>query len=253
MSLFLQLAFLFFLGSTIGWVVELLFRRWRNPENKWINPGFCTGPYLPLYGFGLCLLYLLAQVPLPKILGNGFLADLCRIVVMGLGVTALEFLAGVMCLKYFKVRLWDYRGKWGNIQGIVCPQFTLTWIVVSGFYYKVLHERMIGAVEWLSRNLAFSFVVGLFAGILLVDVFNSGQLIMKLKKYAEENELVIQFEAVKNNIRKYQAKAKQKYHFFRPFRTDKTLAYHLKELQESFVEKKQRIRRRAAQRLGRRH
>ena len=53
MNLFLTLAFLFFIGAITGWVIEVLFRRFlssANPERKWINPGFCTGPYLPLYG-----------------------------------------------------------------------------------------------------------------------------------------------------------------------------------------------------------
>lgn len=52
MNLFLTLAFLFFIGATTGWAIEVLFRRFlssANPERKWINPGFCTGPYLPLY------------------------------------------------------------------------------------------------------------------------------------------------------------------------------------------------------------
>lgn len=65
MNLFLTLAFLFFIGAITGWVIEVLFRRFlssANPERKWINPGFCTGPYLPLYGVGLCMLYLIASM-----------------------------------------------------------------------------------------------------------------------------------------------------------------------------------------------
>ena len=65
MNMFLTLAYLFFIGSTLGWVAELLYRRFlsgANPERKWINPGFCVGPYVPLYGSGLCILYLLASV-----------------------------------------------------------------------------------------------------------------------------------------------------------------------------------------------
>ena len=64
MNMFLTLAYLFFIGSTLGWVAELLYRRFlsgANPERKWINPGFCVGPYVPLYGSGLCILYLLAS------------------------------------------------------------------------------------------------------------------------------------------------------------------------------------------------
>ena len=63
MNFILTLAYLFFVGSVSGWVLELFFRKFfsaSNPEHKWINPGFCTGPYLPIYGFGLCALYLLA-------------------------------------------------------------------------------------------------------------------------------------------------------------------------------------------------
>ena len=65
MSLFLTLAYLFFIGSVFGWVLELLFRKFfsrSNPEHKWINPGFCVGPYVPLYGCGLCILFLLAAL-----------------------------------------------------------------------------------------------------------------------------------------------------------------------------------------------
>ena len=53
MNTFLKLAFLFYIGSSLGWVLELFFRRFisgNNPERKWINPGFMVGPYVPLYG-----------------------------------------------------------------------------------------------------------------------------------------------------------------------------------------------------------
>ena len=59
MRLSLVLAFLFFIGSCFGWVLELLYRNLTHRHKKWINPGFCTGPYLPIYGFGLCTLFLL--------------------------------------------------------------------------------------------------------------------------------------------------------------------------------------------------
>ena len=61
MKFFLSLAFLFFIGSTLGWALELFFRRFISSK-KWINPGFLTGPYLPIYGFGLCALYLISKV-----------------------------------------------------------------------------------------------------------------------------------------------------------------------------------------------
>ena len=64
MNEFLKLAFLFFMGCLLGWCLEVLYRRFTpaNKERRWINPGFLVGPYLPLYGFGLCTLYLLANI-----------------------------------------------------------------------------------------------------------------------------------------------------------------------------------------------
>ena len=56
MSDLLVFAFLFFIGSCLGWGIEVVFRKFfshSNPQHKWINPGFLAGPYLPLYGFGL--------------------------------------------------------------------------------------------------------------------------------------------------------------------------------------------------------
>ena len=80
MNLFLTIAFLFFIGSVSGWVLELFYRRFVSSK-QWINPGFLVGPYVPLYGFGLCTFYLLAQIPL-----NGILV----IIIMSLTVTFVE-------------------------------------------------------------------------------------------------------------------------------------------------------------------
>ena len=51
MTVFLQIVFIFYLGSTFGWTIELFFRR--IVHKKWVNPGFLIGSYLPIYGFGL--------------------------------------------------------------------------------------------------------------------------------------------------------------------------------------------------------
>ena len=60
MNIFLLYVFLFFIGSLFGWVLELFYRR--PIEGRWMNPGFLTGPYLPIYGFGLCTLYSIAAI-----------------------------------------------------------------------------------------------------------------------------------------------------------------------------------------------
>ena len=97
MNVLLILAFLFFVGSTVGWVMELVFRKYfsdANPEHKWINPGFCTGPYLPIYGFGRCALYLLASMEQRFGLSKAVL-----FILMAVSMTVIEYIAGILCLK----------------------------------------------------------------------------------------------------------------------------------------------------------
>lgn len=236
MNLLLILAFLFFIGSVTGWVIELLFRRFvssSNPERKWINPGFCTGPYLPIYGCGLCLLYLIASLEDFNLIQNPVLNKVALFLAMALCMTVIEYIAGIVMLKTTNVRLWDYTNEWGNIQGIICPKFSLIWALLGAAYYFLVHPYILDTLNWLSKNLAFSFFIGLFFGFFIIDVVHSSQIIIKLKKFADENNVVIKYEEIKTNIRRYQDEIKQKYRFFSPFRSEKLLTEHLKEWRES--------------------
>ena len=193
MSLFLTFAYLFFIGSTFGWVLELLYRNLTQKHSKWINPGFCTGPYLPIYGFGLCLLFLLASLEQFSLIQNPFWNKALLFLFMAVGMTLVEYLAGLFCLKFFKVRLWDYSNLWGNVQGLICPLFSFFWTVLGAVYYFLVHPHILDGLHWLSRNLAFSFFIGMFFGIFLIDVAHSGNLAVRLKQFADENDVIVRY------------------------------------------------------------
>ena len=243
MNLLLILAFLFFIGSMSGWVTELLFRRYissANTERKWINPGFCTGPYLPLYGCGLCLMYLIASLEELHIIQNPFWNKAVLFLIMALCMTAIEYIAGIVTLKTTKVRLWDYTNEWGNIQGIICPKFSLIWALLGAAYYFLIHPNILKALNWLSENLAFSFFIGLFFGFFIIDVVHSSQIIIKLKNFAEENDVILKYEEIKTQIRRHNDVKKQKYRFFAPFSSEKSLGDHLKEFGEAFESRRRK-------------
>ena len=243
MNLFLELAFLFFMGSLAGWVLEVLFRRFissANPERRWINPGFCTGPYIPLYGFGLCLMYLIASLEKRSVIDSPVWNRVVLFAAMAVCMTVIEYIAGILSLKILKVRLWDYTGEWGNIQGIICPKFSLIWAVLGAAYYFLIHPRILSAIHWLSQNLAFSFVIGFFFGVFIIDVAHSAQLAAKLKAFAEENDVVVRYETLKADIRRHYEKTAQKYHFFRPLHTERPLSEHLKEMRNTFEKRKRK-------------
>ena len=239
MNIFLEFAYLFFIGSVIGWVIELFFRRFissANPERKWINPGFCIGPYLPLYGVGLCILYSVSSLEQYHFFKNDWCNKIVLLFLMAFLMTVIEFIAGYVPLRHGNIRLWDYSSEWGNIDGIICPKFSLLWGLLGAVYYFLIHPYIKNSLEWLSRNLAFSFFIGVFFGIFIIDVANSMQIVSRLKKFALENNVIIRYEHIKAQIRNSYEKTagKYKYRFFRPFAALKPLSEHLKDFRDSF-------------------
>lgn len=240
MSMMLTLAFLFFIGSVLGWVLELLFRNLTQHPDKIVNPGFCTGPYLPIYGFGLCALYLLASLEQYSLIPDPFWNKVMLFAAMAVGMTLIEYIAGVFCLKYLKVRLWDYSDLWGNVQGIICPLFSFFWAILGAMYYFLIHPHILEGLNWLANNLAFSFFIGVFYGVFAIDVIHSAKLVVKLKAFAEDNDVIVIYEALKTHIRQRRERIALRYHFFRPFRSDLPLSQHLLQMQETL---ESRIRR----------
>ena len=240
MNFFLCLAYLFFIGSTFGWVLELFFRKFfsgANPEHKWINPGFCVGPYVPLYGFGLCILFLLATLG-ERWNVNTAGGRIALFAAMALSMTVIEYIAGIVSLKMLHVRLWDYSRRWGNIQGLVCPLFSFFWAVISAVYYFCVHPYILDALRWLSENLAFSFVIGFFFGVFTIDVVYSAHLLSKLRKFADEHDVVIRFERLKSQVQKRQEELREKKNFLFPLRSARPLPEVLKEARESWEERR---------------
>ena len=246
MNFFMKLAFLFFIGSIYGWFIELFYRKFfsdNNPKHRWVNPGFCTGPYLPIYGVGLCILYLFAYMEPAFGISNPVLTKTLIFIAIMVSMTVIEYIAGHIMLKFTKVRLWDYSNEWGNIQGIICPKYSAIWTVLGALYYFLIHKHIVGAIDWLSHNLAFSFFIGLFFGILIIDVANSANIIVKLKSLADEYDVILRYEVLKTKIRLISEEQKEKIYFFFPFHTEKSLAEYLKEHIDSLDLNKRKIKR----------
>lgn len=236
MNVALVLAFLFYIGSIVGWVLELFFRRMISTK-KWINPGFLTGPYLPIYGVGLCTLFGLSTIDM-SFIENIVLRNLVIILFMGLAMTAIEYIAGIIFIKGMKVKLWDYSDQWGNFQGIICPLYSFFWCVLGAIYYFFIQDHIMNAVIWLSNNLTFSFVIGFFFGILTLDIAKSMNLVVKLRQFAKENDILVKFEELKKHIREGQEKRMEKVNYLFAFKTNQKLSEVLAEYKNKYLTKK---------------
>ena len=245
MRLFLIYTMMFSSGSMFGWCIELIFRRFfskNNPERKWINPGFLNGPCLPLYGFGLCALYTMALLEEYISVENGLVQKLILFALMAIAMTIIEYIAGIIFIKGLKTKLWDYTNEWGNIQGIICPKFSFFWAVLSAAYYFLVHPHILNGIHWLSENLAYSFFIGVFFGIFIIDVAYSLQLVVKIRKFAADNEFVVRYERLKSEIQQRTQENRTGFSsFVLQFRSEHSLAdsleLHLKKYRDKSVRK----------------
>ena len=197
---------LFVIGSLLGWVIELLFRRLVS-QKKWMNPGFLTGPYLPIYGFGVAVLYGVSNIPLG--IESQVVDVIIRIIIIGVGMTLIEFLAGLIFIKGCGVKLWDYSNRKGNIMGIICPSFSLIWLAVGSLYYFLLNPVLVQGISWISENLIYTYFVGAVIGAMSVDFAYSIHLATKLKEYQELSNL--RFEEFKKELKRRVKELKDRY------------------------------------------
>lgn len=240
MNLFLRLAFLFFLGSLSGWGLELFYRR--IVHKRWINPGFLKGPYLPIYGLGIVFMYLICMIDF-SFIPIAFWQHAIRILFIGVVMTGIEYIGGIIFIKGMKIKLWDYSMRRGNIQGVICPLFSLIWTAVGALYYYLLNPHILSIVGWFDDNIGFSFVVGIFFGVFFVDLAATLRLSVKLRSFAVKYRVVIRYENLKAEIKEHMLLTKQKYrfnNFFDPLKGDikESLLKHKENIQNRIKKRK---------------
>ncbi len=217
----LALAFLFFVGALLGYGLEFLFRNLishSGPRGKYfINPGFCKGPYLPIYGVGLVVMFVITYLVTTYIENPPVVVVIIGITI---SMTLIEFIGGVFLLKVMNMRLWDYRDRWGNVMGVICPLFSFFWGLIGAIYYLLIHPLAIDGIVWLSNNLAFSFFVGFFFGIFIIDDVVSTKDAIDIKHFGDVNGIVVRYEELKDVLTKKRLEATEKIKFFNPVKID---------------------------------
>ena len=224
-----RFATFFMIGSAGGWVVELFFRHFvalSKGKNRWVNPGFLAGPCLPIYGFGLSILYFMSffgdMLPIP----NPVLKAVVIVLAEALIMTLVELIAGEIFIIRMNIRLWDYTRQWGNYKGIICPLFSLIWGLVGAAYYLLFHSWLPGVVDYLISQNYILFIFGVFYGIFFVDYAYSMQVVKKVKKFAQDNGIVVFYDDLKDDITDSREQKKEKTEFTFVFRGN--MQEHLK-------------------------
>lgn len=232
---FIQTAYLFALGSMIGWILEFFYRKFFDPvnvERKWLNPGFLTGPYLPLYGFSLLLLFWLRRIERFIPIDNNYIRKAVLFVIMAACITALEYFTGLIFIVKMKIMLWDYTQFWGNIKGIICPMYSFFWLLLSLGYCFFLDPPITHTVELLTHNLQFTFFVGLYYGVFLIDLAISLNNMVNIAEFAREHNIIVKIDELRAQIEAFRVKTLGSAHFFVPLRFSDTLHNSLERYRE---------------------
>ncbi len=132
-DLIIKLGILFYFCSFFGYIYELILCYF--DTGKIFSHGILSGPWLPIYGTGAILIMFLY-----KYRKNPFLIFTLSFFITGF----LEFLCGVLLLKFFKMRLWDYTGYFLNINGHVCFLSALCFgiggLLITYLIYPIINK-----------------------------------------------------------------------------------------------------------------
>lgn len=129
--------------SFSGWVIEVIYRS--SKQNHLINAGLMHGPFVPIYGLGAFIIIGLENVLDPiHIMG--------RLAIYFLLLSVLEYSAGFLLEKIFKLKLWDYSDHKLNLHGRVCLLFSVFWAGFAYIFIEIIHPFVSETVLALDRE-----------------------------------------------------------------------------------------------------
>lgn len=180
MDLYELIAF-FLIYSFVGWVTEVVYQA--VAKGNITNRGFLNGPVCPVYGFGvvavLAIYYAVGRDNIAIIFLEGIILT-----------TLIELIAGWALDKLFHARWWDYSDMPHNLNGYICPAFSIIWGLAVVFVLRIAHPAIAHfTVDAIPYKLGL-LLISLFGIALLADTIVTALTLIGLnKKLAELDDL----------------------------------------------------------------
>lgn len=157
----------FYAYCFLGWCIESTIVSFS--QKKLVNRGFLKGPFLPIYGFG-AITMVASCLWLPHELNW---VDIGLVYVVGMiSATLLELLSGILIENIFKMKYWDYTGKFCNFKGYICLKSSLFWGVLTVALVFFIHEKVSGVVNSAEYHWLMG-IVGALSAVLMMDLITS--------------------------------------------------------------------------------
>lgn len=110
-------------------------------ENKFINRGFLTGTFCPIYGFG-AILIIISSEWINSVFENYFVAIIVALFFSTILVTVLEYITGFALEKILNFKWWDYGDKIANLHGYICLEYSLLWGLLALILIQIVHPAI---------------------------------------------------------------------------------------------------------------
>ena len=187
----INLILLFFAYAFIGWCIEVTLKYFQ--FHRFINRGFLTGPWLPIYGSGAALITIAVNglSPLESSVGTTFVVSfiLCGIV---------EYMTSFVLEKRFHARWWDYSQKPMNLHGRVwignLILFGLGGVLIVELFNPLLF-RHFGHI-----NIRMREILAIVLSCVFVADYVMSHFVLKLVKSSVESSEADDTESINKEI-----------------------------------------------------
>lgn len=192
MEALVELVLLFFIYSFLGWCMEVALKY--RQFHRFINRGFLTGPWLPIYGTGAVLITVAMDL-----VGRYDTSMVTTFAVSFVLCGSVEYLASYFMEKRFHARWWDYSAKPMNLNGRVwignLVLFGLAGVLVTRIADPAL-TRLLGGMSAVARQ-----VTALCLAALFVADYAMSHFVLKLVKTGVESSQADNTEQINREIR----------------------------------------------------
>lgn len=103
-----------------------------------MNSSILYGPWLPVYGFGICIIIFIERFVFNRIKVKKFYKILIMLLLIMVITSSVEYLGGIFIEKVFGKVFWDYRDLKFNIGKYAAVEVALIWGVLSLVFIYVL-------------------------------------------------------------------------------------------------------------------
>ncbi len=118
----------FLIYSILGFVFETLMKLFFFPN---MNNGFLYGTYIPIYGFGVCLIIAIMRFVFNRIKVKRFIKIILVFLISAFILTALEFVGGYLIEFITGKIFWDYSKLKFNIGPYIALEISFIWGIMS--------------------------------------------------------------------------------------------------------------------------